>query len=142
LTFTAYRRIARRSRSSSASSSRSAACDGGGGQEPRQRRLLRLGVDAPVVDLLDPGGEQAVELGQAPDAAANAGPSLAQITCCLAYLDQELVADGFEEPLDLASTGWSSRLTVGEPDPEHGAGPAQPAVDKHGSVVDVMPTSA
>ncbi len=44
----------------------------------------------PVVDRLDPRGEQPVEHGQVRDARA------------VADLDQELLADGAEEPLDLA----------------------------------------
>ena len=43
------------------------------GCEPTlQRRLPGLAVRAAVVDLLDPGGEQAVQLGQAGDRAAGA----------------------------------------------------------------------
>jgi hypothetical protein len=43
----------------------------------------------PVIDTFDPGGEQPVQRGQVRDAGA------------VADLDQELLADGAEEPLDL-----------------------------------------
>jgi len=44
----------------------------------------------PVVGSLDPGAEQPVQLSQVPGAGT------------VADLNQELVADGAEEPLDLA----------------------------------------
>jgi hypothetical protein len=103
------------------------------GQEASQRRHLRFGVDALVVDLLDPGGEQAVEFREAGHDRAGA----ARIVRVVADLNQELVPDGLEEPLYLPPTCWPCGLAVGEPDPEHCAGPAQPTVDEHRSVVDV-----
>ena len=67
-----------------------------------------------VVDGLGPGGEQAVQLGHVVEFAAGAD------------LDQELVADGAEEPFDLAPPGRLSRLGVGQPDTERRAGPQHP----------------
>jgi hypothetical protein len=46
-----------------------------------------------VINRLDPGREQPVELGQAADASGD----------LFGDLDQELVADGAEKPLDLPS---------------------------------------
>jgi len=51
-----------------------------------------------VVDLLHPGGEQAVQL----DEAADGAPDAAGIALG-ADLDEELVADGAEEAFDFSS---------------------------------------
>jgi hypothetical protein len=74
---------------------------GGSGQarwrarkEPLYRRLAGLGVDPVVVDALDPGTEQAVQLVQIPCPAA------------AVQLQEELLADGAEDPLDLAAALW------------------------------------
>ena len=56
-----------------------------GGEQPVQRGLTGLGVVPAVVDGLDPGPEQPVELGQVAD---RSGDALA------AELDQELLPDG------------------------------------------------
>ena len=78
--------------------SRSAAGVGSGGGPAAshrcQRRLPGLGVHPAVVDGLDPGGEQRVQLGQVGDRAAGAVAGVGD-------LDQELLADGAEEPFDL-----------------------------------------
>jgi hypothetical protein len=77
------------------------------GQEPRHRGLPGLGVDPVVVDPLDPGAEQAVELVQVLGAAAGV------------QLDQELLADGAEGPLDLAAALWLAGTRVDQADAEH-----------------------
>jgi len=87
-------------------------------------------VDPLVVDLLDPGGEQVVEFAQGPNRGAGA-------VGVRGDLDQELVPHGAVEPLDLAPPGGPPGLGVGQLDAQHGAGPAQPGVDEHGSVIDI-----
>ena len=83
-----------------------------------------------MVDLLDPRGEQGVQLGQGVHGAADAVGTGGD-------LDQELVPDGAEKTFDLAPAGRLAGLAVGELDPEHRAGPAQPGIDETGPVVDV-----
>jgi len=56
---------------------------------------------AAVVDALDPGLEQSVELGQI----------LAALGAGLQF-DQELLAHGAKRALDLASAGWPGRLWI------------------------------
>ena len=79
--------------------------------EPLQRRLPGLGVRAAVIDRLDPR--------------ANSRLSSAEIEPPRLDLDQELIADRAEEPLDLAlrragrGPAWTSFT------PEHGARPQQ-----------------
>jgi len=87
-----------------------------------------------VVDLLNPGGEQGVQLGQA--AHCGAGPLGAPVGA-VGDLDQELVPDSFEEPLNFSPTGWSPGLGMGELDAQHRARPAQPGVDEHRPVVHI-----
>ena len=77
-----------------------------------------------MVDRLHPGGEQGVELGEIRDAP-------------VFDLDQELLADRGENPLDLPPAGRLTRLTVDQADPEHPAGSSQPPGDKNVPVVDV-----
>ena len=77
-----------------------------------------------MVDPLHPGGEQGVELGEIRDAP-------------VFDLDQELLADRGENPLDLPPAGRLSWLTVDQADPEHPAGSSQPPGDKNVPVVDV-----
>src|SRR6266536_1299951 len=101
-----------------------------GGEEPGQRRLPGLGVDPAVVDGLDPGGEQRVELAQVVDRGAGRLAGAGD-------LDQELVPDSPKQTLDLASAGGLPGSTVDQPDAEYGAGSAQLGVDEHGPVVDV-----
>jgi hypothetical protein len=83
-----------------------------------------------VVDRLVPGGEQPVQLRQVPDA----GP--------VADLDQELLPDSPEEPLDLPPPFRAAGRAVGDLDPEPGGRPFERRIDKRGSVIDVVPTSA
>ena len=103
------------------------------GCEPTlQRRLPGLAVRAAVVDLLDPGGEQAVQLGQAGDRAAGALGTVDD-------LDEELLAHGAEHPLDLASAGGLAGSGVHQRDAQAGAGAQQLGVDERRAVVDVDP---
>jgi hypothetical protein len=83
-------------------------------------------VGAVVVDALDPGAEQAVQLGQVGCAAAGL------------QLDQELRADGAEDPLDLAAALGLAGLGVGQADPEHRQAALQLAGDERRAVVDIQ----
>jgi hypothetical protein len=93
-------------------------------------------VRAAVVDLLDPGGEEPVELQQISHV------TLAGLGGLAGDLDEELVAHGAEEPFDLSPTLRTARGRVGQPDAELGAGSQQPGVNERGPVVHAMPTSA
>ena len=78
----------------------------GAGHPPGQRRRAGLGVHPVVVDRLDPGGEQPVQLGQVgdlPSGLAVAGGDL----------DDELAVHGAEEPLDLAPALGPARARSG-----------------------------
>jgi len=66
-----------------------------------------------VVDALHPGAEQAVQLLQIPSAAASV------------ELHQELLADGAEDPLDLAAALRLTRPGVDQADAQDRAGPQQ-----------------
>ena len=90
-----------------------------------ERGLPGLGVHPAVVDGLCPGGEQGVELDQVVEFAAGAD------------LDQELLAHGAEESLDLASSGRLAWPGVHQPDAETGAGAQQLFVHECRAVVDV-----
>jgi hypothetical protein len=83
-------------------------------------------VLAVVVDAFDPAAEQPVQLLQVGCAAAGL------------QLDQELLADGAEDPFDLAAALRLARLGVGQADAEHRAGPLQLAGDERGAVVHVQ----
>ena len=78
-----------------------------------------------MVDGLHPGGEQRVQLDHVGELAAGAD------------LDQELVADGAEEPFDLAPPGRLAGAGVDQPDPQRRAGPQQLLVHERRSVVDI-----
>jgi hypothetical protein len=80
-------------------------------------------VLAAVVDGIDPGCEQAVQLGHVVELAAGAD------------LDQELVTDGAEEPLDLPAALRMPRTGVDQPDLQRRAGPQQLLVDERRTVV-------
>jgi hypothetical protein len=88
-------------------------------------------VDPAVVDGFGPGGEQPVQLG---DAGHVPPPALGGIA---GDLDQELLADGKEQPLDLPSSLGAARGAVGELDAEHGAAAQQPRVHERGPVIDI-----
>ena len=77
------------------------------GEQPFDGRLAGLGVGSAVIDGLDPGGEQPVELGQVGDAAGF-------------DLDEELDAHGGEESFDLAAALWAPRSAVHEADAQGG----------------------
>ncbi len=83
-----------------------------------------LGVGPAVVDGLDPGGEEPVELDEGGDTAGS-------------DLDEELVAHGAEEAFDLASALRAAWGGVGEADAEHCARPQQRGGNERGAVVDV-----
>jgi hypothetical protein len=74
-------------------------------------------VLAPVVDGLDPGGEQGVQVGHVLQLAAGAD------------LDEELLAHGPEEPFDLPPAGGLPGPGMDQADAEHRAGPLQLPVD-------------
>ena len=78
----------------------------GAGHPAGQRGHAGLGVDAPVVDVLDPGGEQPVHLGQVVDLP----PGLAVAG---GDLDDELAVDGAEEAFDLAPALGPARAWSG-----------------------------
>ena len=77
-----------------------------GGLEPGDRRGVRLGVHASVVDDLKPGGEQTVQLRQLDT---------------VVDLDQELIADGLEKPLDLPLRRCRPRTRVNQLHAQHRA---------------------
>jgi hypothetical protein len=85
-----------------------------------------------VIVGLDPGDQQPVELGQAADPPGGLTGGIADAV----DLDQELLADGAEEPLDLAATLGPARGGVDQPDAQHRAGAQQPGVHKRRAVVD------
>ena len=87
-------------------------------------------VDAPVVDVLHPGGEQPVHLGQVADF-----PSRPAVPG--RDLDGELAVHGPEEPLDLAPALRPARGRVDQLDAQPGAGPHQPRVNERRAVIDV-----
>ena len=93
-------------------------------EEAGERRLARLRVRPLVVDALDPGGEEPVELGQVGQL-----PAL--------ELDQELAAHGAEEALDLAARGRLAGARVDEADAEHGGRAGELLRGKRRAVVDV-----
>jgi hypothetical protein len=82
-------------------------------------------VGPAVVDGFHPGGEPGVQLDQVGDLSAGAD------------LDQELVAHGAKQSLDLAPTGRLTRFGVDQPDAQAGAGAQQLLVDECRAVVDV-----
>nr|WP_255358483.1 MULTISPECIES: hypothetical protein [unclassified Pseudonocardia] len=69
---------------------------------------------------LDPGGEQAVELGQIGDLGGPIGSDL----------DEELLPDGAEEALDFSPALGSARGGMDQLDAEAGTAAQQPRVDK------------
>jgi len=75
---------------------------------------------------LDPGAEQPVELLQVGCAAAGL------------QLDQELLADGAEHPLDLAAALRLAGTRVDKADPEHRQAALELAGDERRAVVDVQ----
>ena len=102
-----------------------------------------------MVDLLDPGGEQPVQLAQVSDpvpsaclvcgAVAAGGAGVGGLS---SDFDEELLADGAEEPFDLTTALRAPRCGVDQPDPQLGTGPRRPGIDERRPVVDVVPTSA
>src|SRR6476660_9961078 len=80
---------------------------------------------ATVVDGLDPGGEQGVQLHQVVELAAGAD------------LDQKLLPNGAEYPLDLAATFRLSGSGVDQPDPQRRASSQQLLVDERRPVVHI-----
>jgi hypothetical protein len=104
------------------------------GLPARQRRLAGLGVHAAVVDGLDPGGEQPVELAQVADRV----PTRIALGIT-GDLDEELLAHGPEVAFDLAAALRPTRGGVDQPDAELRARAQQPRVDERGAVVDIDP---
>jgi hypothetical protein len=88
--------------------------------------LTGLGVGAVVVDPFDPGAEQPVQLLQVLGAAAGL------------QLDQELLAHGAEDPLDLAAALGLAGTRVDKADAEHRTSPLELAGDERRAVVDVQ----
>ena len=99
-----------------------------GGQEPFQRFVAGLAVDPLVVDGLDPGGEQLVQPGQVAHGCRRAGRG---------ELDEELLAHGPEQTLDLAPAGRLAGLGMGQLDTEHGQCPQQLGGHHRRAVVEV-----
>jgi hypothetical protein len=109
------------------------AADGDGraaDKEPLQRSLIGLGVDPLMVDLMNPGIEQRIELGQVRHGCPCPRDSIGD-------LDEELVSHGPEETLDLPSALRSSGLGMGKFRTDHRAGPAQCRVHEHTAVVNI-----
>jgi hypothetical protein len=110
----------------------SCSCAGGGwrrrgavgeaGQEPLGRPVSGLAVLAPVVDGLDPCGEQLVELRQI------------RGDTPVAELDEELLAEGAEEPFDLDAAGGLPGLGVRQRDAQAGQRPQQLGADEGAAV--------
>ena len=119
------------------------------GVPARQGALVRLGVDPPVVDLLDPGGEQLVQaqqgrgrVGAGAQARCRTRPPGPGTTVAGAVggivpgllrgggfawgggdLDEELLAHGAEEPFDLSPALRAARGRMGQADVEFRACP-------------------
>ena len=81
-----------------------------------------------MVDGLDPAGEQLVQGDQVGDGRERPGDL---------ELDEELFADGPEQPLDLPAAGWLAGLGVGQLDAQDGEGPQQLGGDHRAAVVEV-----
>jgi hypothetical protein len=110
---------------------------GRGGQRERaaglpasQRRLAGFRVHGAVIDGLDPGGEQPVQLEQITD-------MVAARLVLTGDLDQELIPDAAEVALDLPAALRASGGGMGEFDPEFRAGAQQPRVDERRAVIDI-----
>lgn len=96
-------------------------------QQPVDRCLTGLCVDAAVIDGLDPGGKEPVELGQV---GWRFGLDF----------DEELHAHRLEDPFDLPPALRSSGLTVHKAHPEAGTRPQELARHHGGPVVQVNRT--
>ncbi len=83
-----------------------------------RRGLAGLGVLRPVVALMQPRGEQPVQVGKRRARASAAGVGDLD-------LDQELVAAGTVPPFDLSPALRATRPTVGDLDVEDGGRPGQ-----------------
>src|SRR5205814_3714268 len=90
-----------------------------------QRTLPGLGMLASVIDRLDPGGEQRVQLGHVGQLAARAD------------LDEELFPYRAEQLFDLPPAGRLPGPGMDEPDAQARAGALQLLVDHRRSVVEV-----
>ena len=97
--------------------------------ETGDRRLAGLGVLAGIADLLAPGQEAVVELGEAGDAVRLG-------------LTQEPLADEAVQPLLLAAPLRRVGSAVDEADAEHRTTALEGGVGVRRAVIDVMPTSA
>ena len=104
----------------------------GAAHPPGQRRGPGLGVDPVVVDLLDPGGEQPVQLAQVGDGPPRPAVGGGELDC-------EPVVHGPEEPLDLAPALRPARRRVRQADAEFRARPQQPRVCERRPVVHIDP---
>ncbi|MGV9567578.1 hypothetical protein [Streptomyces sp. NPDC003480] len=109
--------------------------DGSSGHPPLERFLLGLAVDAAVVDVLDPGGEEAVHLREVLGLAAD-------LVLVGGDLDGELPVHGAEQPLDLPASFRASRGGVHQIDAEFRAGPQEERIDERAAVVDVSAASS
>lgn len=88
-----------------------------------------------VIDRLDPGGEQRVQLEQPSGGGQLLGGEV--FGAAVGDLDEELITDGAEESFDFAPSLGSVWGGVHQPDPELAAGPEQPGIDVGRPVVDV-----
>ena len=95
-----------------------------GGEQPVDGRLAGLGVDAAVIDGLDPCGEQPVESGQV-------------VRRSRLDLDKELDAHRLEDPFDFPSALRPTWATVHEAHTEARAGPQQLLGRVRRAVIDV-----
>jgi hypothetical protein len=102
---------------------------------PLQGCLPGLGMHLVVVDGLNPGGELGVELEQT---RGRCQLPLGQVGGAgVSDFDEELVAHGAEETLDLAAALGAVRGGMHQPDPELAAGPQQPGIHVGRPVVDI-----
>ena len=92
-------------------------------------------MDPVVIDRLGPGGEQRVQLQQRPGLRQSSPGEV--LGGAVADLDEELIADGAEEPFDLPPALRAVRGGVDQPDAELAAGPQQPRIDERAAVVDI-----
>ena len=93
-----------------------------------------------MVDRLDPGGEQPVQLDQVGHPVpAWLAAATAVVGGLAGDLDEELLAHGPEEPLDFAPALRASRSGVDQLDAQFRACPQQPGIDERRPVVDVDP---
>jgi hypothetical protein len=102
-------------------------------------------MPGPVVDLLHPRVEQAVQLQQPADRIAAAHAAHAAVDGPVTAggggdLNEELIVHRAEEAFDLAAALGAAGGGVGQLDPEFRAGPQQPRVHERRPVIHIHPS--